>query len=219
MKQNSYKIILVDDHKLVRDALAEILNEDDDFCVIAKAANGKELIHVLENGSKPDLIVLDLNMPVMDGYDTAAYLRDTYPEISIIILTMFNTEVPLFRLLQNGVRGFIGKDIEPHEFKVAIKTVINNGYYYSNDATGKLGHLLLKSSEENNTFDKRLLTCREIDFLKLIGSDDTYKEIALKMELYPRTVDHLRDGLFDKLNVKSRAGLVIYAVQNGIIIF
>ncbi len=219
MKQNAHKVILVDDHALIRDALAEILNEDDDFCVIGKASNGKELIHLLENGSQPHLIILDLNMPVMDGYETAAYLQIHYPDIRIIVLTMFNSEIPLFRLLQNGVKGFIGKDIVPHEFKVAIKTVIDNGYYYSNDATGKLGHLLLKSSEQNNSFDKGLLTNREIEFLKLIGSDETYKEIALKMGMFPRTVDHLRDGLFDKLNVKSRVGLVIYAVQNGVIIF
>lgn len=219
MKQNAHKVILVDDHLLIRDALAEIVNEDDDFCVIGKAANGKELLHLLENGSQPHLVILDLNMPVMDGYEAAEYLQNNYPDIQILVLTMFNTEIPLFRLMQKGVKGFIGKDVEPHEFKLAIKTVINNGYYYSNDATGKLGHLFLKSSEENNSFDKGLLNLKEIDFLKLIGSDDTYKEIASKMGVLPRTVDHLRDSLFYKLGVKSRVGLVVYAVQNGIIIY
>ena len=167
MKLNSHKVILVDDHLLLRDALAEIINNDDDFCVIGKAANGKELIHILENGSEPHLVILDLSMPVMDGYETAAYLHSNFPNIQILVCTMFNTEIPLFRLMQLGVRGFIGKDIVPHEFMLAVKTVINNGYYYSNDATGKLGHLLLKSNEENNSFDKGLLSLREIDFLKL----------------------------------------------------
>lgn len=219
MKQNAHKVILVDDHLLIRDALAEIVNDDDDLCVIGKAANGKELLHLLENGSKPHLVILDLNMPVMDGYEAAEYLQTNFPEIQILVLTMFNTEIPLFRLLQKGVKGFIGKDVEPHEFKLAIRTVINNGYYYSNDATGKLGHLFLKSSEENNSFDKGLLSVKEIEFLKLIGSDDTYKEIACKMGVLPRTVDHLRDNLFYKLGAKSRVGLVVYAVQNGIIIY
>lgn len=219
MKLNASKVIFVDDHSLIRDALAEIINGEDNFCVIGKASNGKELIYLLENGSLPHLIILDLNMPVMDGYETAEYLHINYPDIQIIVLTMFNSEVPLFRLLQKGVKGFIGKDILPEEFKLAINTVINKGYYYSNDATGKLGHLLLKSTEENNSFDKGLLNVKEIEFLKLVASDDTYKDIALKMGVLPRTVDHLRDGLFDKLDVKSRVGLVMYAVQNGIIIF
>ncbi len=218
MKQNAYKIIVVDDHILVRDALSGIINETDDYCVIGKATHGKELISLLENGSQPHLIILDINMPVMDGYETAAYLQKHYPNIQILALTMFKSEVPLMRMLQQGVHGFIGKDIEPAEFMLAIKTIIKNGYYYSNDATGKLGHLFFKSNETQSAF-KALLTSREIDFLKLVGSDDTYKDIAQKMQVQPRTVEHMRDALFDKLDVKSRVGLVMFAVQSGIITY
>ena len=103
MKQNASKVILVDDHILVRDALADIVNEDDDFCVIGKAGNGKELIELLKNGSQPELIILDLNMPVMDGYDTADYIQKNFKDIHIVVLTMFNSEVPLLRLLQKGI--------------------------------------------------------------------------------------------------------------------
>lgn len=219
MKKNANKVILVDDHILIRDALADILNEDDDFCVIGKAAHGKELIYLLENGSAPKLVILDLNMPVMDGYETVMYLKKNYPDVQIMILTMFNSEVPLLRVLQWGVNGFIGKDVDPPEFMLAVKTVIKNGYYYSNDATGKLGHLFLKTNGHEGNFDKALLTSREIEFLKLIGSDDTYKDVAAKMNVLPRTVDHIRDALFDKLDVKSRVGLVVFAVQNGIITY
>ena len=219
MKQNTHRVILVDDHILLRDTLADIVNEQAEFCVIGKACNGKELVELLNNGYRPNLVILDLNMPVMDGYDTADYIQKNYPDIQVMVLTMFNTEIPLMRLLQKGVKGFIGKDILPHEFLVALKTVVNKGYYYSNDATGKLGHLFLKSCEEHTSIEKILLTSREIEFLKLVGSDETYKDIAQKMNLIPRTVDHIRDALFDKLNVKSRVGLVIYAVQNGIIIY
>lgn len=219
MKQNANKVIFVDDHILVRDALAEIVNNQNDLCVIGRATNGKELIELLKNGSTPDLVILDLNMPVMDGYETADYMHTNYPEIQIMVLTMFNTEIPLMRLLQKGVKAFIGKDILPHDFILAIRTVLNNGCYYSNDATGKLGHLFLKCCDQQTSFDKTLLSAREIEFLKLIGSDDTYKDIALKMKLVPRTVEHIRDALFDKLNLKSRVGLVMYAVQNGIVIF
>lgn len=217
MKQNAYKVILVDDHTLVRDTLANIINDEPELCVIGKAAHGKELINLLANGSQPHLVILDINMPVMDGYETAAYLQKNFPKVQILALTMFNTEVPLMRLLQHGVHGFIGKDIHPADFKVAIKTVIKKGYYYSNDATGKLGHLFFKANEGNGSLDRTILSSRDIEFLKLVGSDDTYREIAIKMNVQTRTIEHLRDALFDKLDVKSRIGLVIYAVQNGII--
>src|SRR5437868_10251572 len=105
--QQPYKIILVDDHVLLRDALASLINSFDGFNVIDVAANGKDLIIAIENGNVPNLVVLDLNMPGMDGYETTKWLHKTLPDIKILILTMFDSEIALIRLLQEGVRGFL----------------------------------------------------------------------------------------------------------------
>lgn len=214
-----YKIILVDDHILLRDALASLINTFEEFCVVDVAAKGEELVTAIENGNIPNLVMLDLNMPGMDGYDTTKWLQENRPNVKILILTMFDSEIALIRLLQMGVRGFLKKDIHPAELRVALLTVAENGYYYSNDTTGKLASFIHKSHANHTSIDRALLSAKEIDFLKLAGTEMTYKEIAQAMHITARAIDGCRDGLFEKLNVKSRVGLAIYAVKNGIISF
>ncbi len=220
MKQHKYyNIILVDDHILLRDALATLIGSFDECKVIDVAANGRELINSLEKGKLPDLVLLDLNMPEMDGYETAHWLQKNHPEIRIIILTMFDSEIALIRLLQAGVRGFLKKDVHPVELKNALIAVAEDGYYYSNQTTGKLASLLQKNYNNHASLERSMLTGREIEFLKMASTDLTYKEIAQKMKITPRAIDGYRDALFEKLDVKSRVGLAIYAVKNGIVTF
>lgn len=218
-KTEPVKIILTDDHILLRDALASLINSFSEFKVIDVAANGKELIRNLERGNIPDLVILDLNMPEMDGYDTTAWLQKKYPGIKILVLTMYDSEIALIRLLQEGVRGFLKKDVHPTELKSALTAVAENGYYYSNHTTGKLASFLHKSHSNHSSIDKALLSEREIEFLKLASTDMTYKEIAQSMHITPRAIDGYRDGLFEKLDVKSRVGLAIYAIKNGVVRF
>ena len=214
-----YKIVLADDHILLRDALASLINTFEEFRVIDVAANGKEVINVFSGGNIPDLIILDLNMPEMDGYETTRWLLDNHPGVKILILTMYDSEIAMIRLLQTGVRGFLKKDVHPTELKTALLSVAENGYFYSNSATGKLASFFHKSHSSHSSIEKALFTLKEIEFLKLASTDMTYKEIAYKMSLTPRAIDGYRDGLFEKLDVKSRVGLAIYAVKNGIITF
>lgn len=219
MKNATYTIIIADDHILLRDALVPLINNFEEFKVIAVAGNGKEVKTALENGQRPDILLLDLNMPEMDGYDTAQWLQKKHPEVKILILTMFDSEVALIRLLQTGVRGFLKKDIHPDELKTALLAVAEDGYYYSQKATGKLASFFQKTHFTHMPIDKAMLNEREIEFLKLASMDLTYKEIADKMHLTPRAIDGYRDGLFEKLGVKSRVGIAIYAVKNGIVTF
>ncbi len=214
-----YKIILVDDHILLRDALASLINTFEEFCVIDVAANGEDLILSIENGNIPHLVVLDLNMPGMDGYETTQWLQENQPDVQILILTMFDSEIALIRLLQVGVRGFLKKDVHPAELRTALLIVAENGYYYSNNTTGKLASFFHKSHTTHSSIDRAMLTEKEIEFLKLASTEMTYKEIAQAMRITPRAIDGYRDGLFEKLDVKSRVGLAIYAVRNGIISF
>ena len=214
-----YKIILVDDHILLRDALASLINRFEEFCVVDVAANGEGLVLAVENGNIPHVVVLDLNMPGMDGYETTKWLWENNPEVKVLILTMFDSEIALIRLLQVGVRGFLKKDVHPAELKAALLTVAENGYYYSNNTTGKLASFLHKNHSAHSSIDRALLNEKEIEFLKLASTEMTYKEIAQAMRITHRSIDGYRDGLFEKLDIKSRVGLAIYAVKNGIITF
>lgn len=219
MNQKKFKVALVDDHGLLRDALATLINTFEEFSVIASLPNGHELIKMLTDGIKPDLILLDLNMPVLDGFETAKFLFNTYPEINILILTMYDSEIALIRLLQVGVKGFLKKDTHPIELRAALNAVAEKGFYYSHDTTGKLANLFQKDPNENSLIQRAMLSEKELEFLRLASTDLTYKEIASTLKITPRTIDGYRDALFDKLDVKSRVGLAIYAVKNGIVTF
>ena len=219
MNQKKFKVALDDDHGLLRDALATLINTFEEFSVIASLPNGHELIKMLTDGMKPDLILLDLNMPVLDGFETARFLFNSYPEINILILTMYDSEIALIRLLQVGVKGFLKKDTHPIELRAALNAVAEKGFYYSHDTTGKLANLFQKDPNDNSLIQRSMLSEKELEFLRLASTDLTYKEIAAALKITPRTIDGYRDALFDKLDVKSRVGLAIYAVKNGIVTF
>lgn len=215
---STYKLILADDHILLRDALANLVNSFDEFRVIATAGDGEEVKQAIENGNSPDIILMDLNMPRLDGYETAHWLQEKHPEIKVIILTMYDSEIALIRLLRAGVNGFLKKDIHPAELRNALLTVASGEYYYSNRTTGKIASLFRKNHEKRTSIENAILNDMEISFLKLVCSDMTYKEIAHSMNMTPRNIDSYRDTLFEKLEVKSRVGLAIYAIKNGIVI-
>lgn len=208
---------MVDDHILLRDALAVVINGFDNCRVILLAANGKEVLEMLQEDHLPDLVILDLNMPEMDGYETAKYLRINYPDIYVLVLTMYDSEISLLRMLQAGARGFLKKDIHPGELKLAVQSLMNSGYFYSHNSAGKLVNLFKKDNFNGSQGERLGLSENELTLLKLASTDMTYKEIATLMKISPRTVDNYRDSLFVKLNVKSRVGLAIYAIKCGVV--
>lgn len=210
------KIALVDDHTLLRDALAGVISNFDHCVVVIKANNGKDFIQQLKFNPLPDLMMLDINMPLMDGYETAQWVKQNFPEISMVILTMFDSDVALIRLLQTGAKAFLKKDIHPKELEIAINSVLETGYYYSQNSSGKLANVFCNPSRNYATHHV-MLTENEIAFLKFSSTEMTYKEIARNMYISPRTIDNYRDSLFDKLNVRSRVGLAMYAIKNGIV--
>ncbi len=218
-RKQSIKVALADDHLLLRNALASLINNFEDCRVIYDLNNGRDLIQKIQTGQVPEVIILDLNMPEMDGYETACWLQQNYPEIHVLMLTMYDSELSLIRLLQAGVKGFLKKDIHPEELKFAIHSVVQSGYYYSNHTTGKLVNLFRRKPAGNSSLQKAMLSDQEILFLKLVCTDLTYKEVAQKMGLNPRTVDTLRDALFTKLDVKSRVGLAMVAIRHGVVTF
>jgi two-component system, NarL family, invasion response regulator UvrY len=216
MDNQTVKIAMVDDHVLLRDALAVVINGFENCKVILLANNGRDLLQQMQQDFLPNLVILDLNMPEMDGYETAKYLRINYPEIYVLVLTMYDSEISLLRMLQAGARGFLKKDIHPSELKSAIQSVIGTGYFYSNHSAGKLANMYMKDVS-GNPAERFGMSENELWFLKLASTDMTYKEISMVMKISPRTVDNYRDSLFVKLNVKSRVGLAIYAIKSGVI--
>jgi DNA-binding NarL/FixJ family response regulator len=208
-------IALVDDHVLLRSGLAGMLKESG-YQVLFEADNGKEFTEKIKREPLPDIVLLDINMPVMDGYATAAWIKTNYPDIKVLALSMYDDEEAIIKMLKNGARGYILKDAHPSELKAAIESLATKGFYYSEMVTGRLvRNIMDDTSTEKAAADG--LSDREIEFLKLAATELTYKEIAEKMHLSPRTIDGYRDALFEKLNIKSRVGLVLYAIKNGIV--
>lgn len=211
------KVALADDHILLRNALAALINNSGICQVKSESSNGKELIQSMQGGNIPDVVILDLNMPEMDGYETAKYLLTKYPETKVLMLTMYDSELALIRLLKVGVKGFMKKDIHPNELLSAIQSVHEHGFYYSPQTSSKLAGLF-RGNSDVPLFERIMLTETEIEFLRLVCSELTYKEIAVKMKMNPRSIDGMRDDLFTRLDAKSRVGLAMYAIKHGIIV-
>jgi DNA-binding NarL/FixJ family response regulator len=212
------KVALADDHALLRNGLAGLVTNLG-YTVQFECNNGKDLISQLKKNDPPDVVLMDINMPEMDGYSTTLWLRNNFPLIKVLALSMYDDENAIIRMLRNGARGYILKDADPVELKRAIDDVINNGVHYSDLVTGKLLHAVHSIGErlENEASILLSLNEKEIEFLKLASTEMTYKEIAEVMHLSPRTIDGYRDDLFEKLSIKNRVGLVLFAIKNGIV--
>jgi two-component system, NarL family, invasion response regulator UvrY len=196
-------IALTDDHSLLRKGLAQLVT-----------SLGHTVLFEADNG----IILMDINMPLLDGYQTTQWLKENHPEVKVLALSMYDNENAIIRMLKSGAKGYILKDSEPAELKNAIESILSKGYYYSDLVSGKLIHAINKIEDEGsdiNTLSN--LSERETDFLKYACTEMTYKEIADKMFVSPRTIDGYRDDLFEKLLVKTRVGLVMYAIKNGIV--
>lgn len=213
-----YNLILADDHILLRDALANLLNGFQEFNVIAKAANGIEVIDLIESGMLPDILLMDLNMPQMDGYETAKLLVKKYPQIKIVILTMYGSEMVLIRMLQLGVNGFLKKDIHPAELKEALLKIAAGEQFYNTKTADQIISLF-KKQRRNFSVEHLMLSDIEIEFLKLSATDMSYIEIGKTLHVSKAHIDSFRQRLFAKLKVHTRIELVAYAFQNGILTF
>lgn len=210
-------IALVDDHVLLRNGLAALIKIIG-FHILFEADNGEDCIKKINAGNIPDLILMDISMPVKDGFETTLWLKHHYPDVKVLALTMIDDENAVIRMLKNGARGYLLKESGPAELKTAIYAVVEKGFYYSEMVSGRLVHSLTGNDQESQASQQVIhLTEKEINFLKLACTELAYKEIADKMKLSPRTVDSYRDHLFHKLNIKTRTGLAVYAIKNGIV--
>lgn len=216
-----HAVALVDDHTLVRKGLVGLISSLGDYEVVLEAGNGKEFQKELSGGPHVDIAIVDLHMPVMDGYDTIAWIKETSPELRAIALTFEHSEDAVIRAVRSGARGFILKDIEPLELKCALDSLMLTGYYHTDLVQSGLmnsfGGRTAQEREQARVLG--MITPRELEFLKLVCSaeEPTYERIGDVMDVHRRTVDGYRQALFDKFDIKSKTGLVLFAMKWGIV--
>lgn len=213
------RIAIADDHTMVRKGLCALIDLFPGYKVVMEAANGKELIGLIDPLHPPDIILLDIVMPEMDGYRTAAWLTAHCPESRILALSTIEAESAILGMVRSGARGYLHKDAEPSELKFAFKEVLGLGYYF-NDHVSR--HTIQAANMPGNGaaagVEHVRLSDREQTFLRLACSEKTYHEIAAEMFVSERTVDGYRESLFRKLKVTSRVGLALYAIRNNLVL-
>ena len=211
------KIALVDDHILVRNALSDLLRKNN-FTVVCEADNGKMLFKYLEKNDLPDIILLDINMPEMNGYVTMEEIAKNYTEHKVIALSMYDSEQSIFRMIKAGAKGYLLKESQPKELIEAIETVYTKGFYYSDIVNVKLvknlASVIHKDKKKVNLLE---FTPKEIEILQHFCTELSYKEVGSKLGVSSRTVESYRDALFEKTGINTRIGLVVYAIKNGVV--
>ncbi len=205
------KILTVDDHEIFRKGLNLILNQMDKIEVIGEASNGKEFLNLL-NSHKPDIVFMDIRMPVMDGIEATKLAISKYPDIKIIAISMFGEEEYLENMIKSGAKGFLMKNINREEIEYAIMQVVAGNNYYSSQLLPYFTQKFINTS--NNSENETHFTKRELEILKLITKGLSSKEIASKLYISKRTVDGHKANMILKTGSKNVIDLLIYAIKN-----
>lgn len=211
MKKETVQIAIADDHTLFRAGLARIIQSRKNFNVVIEALNGQQLLEMIADSEiLPDICITDIEMHPMNGYETAKNISRLYPSVKIMALSMHREEYCVINMIRNGARGFITKDAEPATILNGIQQLEDTGFYYPDIEADVIGIALRPGFEKDELNDK------ELQFLSLCCSDMKYKDIADKMNVSERSIDSYRDGLFRKLQIRTRSGLVMFAMLTGL---
>lgn len=214
---NVIKVVIADDHVLFRAGVKTALSMKKDIRMIGEADNGMQLLNLLKH-IQPDVVLLDIQMPIMDGINTLPEIKKLYPHIRVIMLTMHNDHSMISKLMEVGANAYLTKNSDSEVIYEAVKTVFQDEFYF-NALTNKalIDGLRTKRQNESGAPAEVRLTDKEITILRLMCEEKSTKEIADMVELSPRTVEAIRDKLKSKTGAKSMAGLVMYAVKAGLI--
>ena len=208
---------MADDHQLFRKGLINIINQNEDLEVVGEANDGNDFFRLIDKGLVADLFLLDVNMPNLDGIETVIRLNRRGIKTPVLMLSMEDDEATIIQLMKLGSRGYILKDASPDELMQSIRMAASNKYFINDILSSKVLNSIEEKSNGNGQHIIESLSDRELEFLKLTSTELTYKEMADKMSVSPRTIDFYRDSLFTKLNVKSRVGLAMYAIKKGLV--
>ncbi|HQW69561.1 MAG TPA: response regulator transcription factor [Flavobacterium sp.] len=219
MTEKNIKIVLADDEELFRKGIYFLLQREPNIEIIFEAANGNQLMDFLKNNSKhPDIILMDLKMPLLNGVEATKLITQQFPDIKIIALTSYNTKSFIVNMIEIGASSFLVKNSTPQEMILTINEVINKGFYYNESVMKVLTEVNSSSSRKSIFFKQEELTTREREVLELICNQLSTAEIAEKLFISPRTVETHRTTLLIKTGSQNLAGLVVYAIQNKIVI-
>lgn len=211
------KIALVDDEVLFRKGISFLLQREDNIDIIFEASNGEELLANLEDSIfKPDIIVMDLKMPVLNGVEATKIIRKSYPEIKIIALTSYDTKSFIANMIQVGAVAYLIKNTTPRDLIHTINQVAKKGFYYDESVLKTIQETIVSTKNSKGNLETSFLSPREIEILQLICQQKTTTEIAEHLYLSPRTVEGHRNNLLLKTESRNIAGLVVYAIQNEI---
>lgn len=204
------KIGLVDDHQLFLKSVSLMIESFKDYEVVVEAMNGKDLItKMATKEAVPELMLIDVNMPEMDGIETAAWLSNNYPAIKLVALTMNDKDQSIIKMFRAGCCAYLLKDVHPTELELALRQVYEKGYYNADVTNVNFRRLLVQANQQPGI----TLSEREMTFLKYACSELTYKQIAAEMHVAERTIDGYRESLFEKFKVQSRVGLCLEALR------
>jgi DNA-binding NarL/FixJ family response regulator len=215
MEEKKTAIAIVDDHTLFRKGIVSLLSESGEIDVLFDACNGIEMQSMIAKSPLPEVILMDINMPQMDGYAATQWVTKNHPSVRVLALSMYDDDKPIIEMLKSGAGGYLLKESRTTDLIAAIKTIASQGYFMNNLVSGKLIRSLQDKKPLKNDID--LLSVNELKFLQHCCSEFTYKEIADKMNLSHHTIDNYREALFQKLDIKSRTGLVLFAIRNSLI--
>ena len=210
---NKIKVIIADDHHLVRQGFKALLEDFDFVDLIGEASNGKEVLNLFHNGKYADVVVLDVDMPMMSGIEALDYIVEAFFGVKVIMLTMLNNKELIQKCIDKGAKGFLYKNASSNELAEAIKKVANGDFYFSSD----VALTLLNKTQTSPLQSWDILTDREFEILKWVAEGYSSTEIGKQLFISPRTVDTHRNNLIQKLEVNGVAGLIRFAVQNKII--
>ena len=210
------KILLADDHKIVRDGIKLMLEPHVGIDIEAEASNGKDVLEALKT-TVIDLIIMDINMPEMDGIEATRNVKENYPEVKVLALTMSNDDLHIRQMIQAGASGYIMKSAGRSELKEAVNAIMNGKHYFSDEATNSIMMDLVKGKGKSSSHEPVHITDRELEILELIVKEYTNQEIGEKLFISPRTVDAHRRNLLQKTGARNTAGLVKFAFQHNII--
>jgi len=217
--QKIIKLMITDDHQLFRQGLVAIMQDYEDIYLLGDAENGQVLLDKLEVMDKhPDVILMDLNMPVLDGIETTKAVKKKYPNIKIIVLTMEEDEKYIVHLIENGASGYLLKNTDPDEMLEAIHTVVEKGLYFNQHTSQALVSGIKSNKNSKVSLNNELnLTARELEVLGMICNEFTNAEISKKLFISVRTVEGHRSSLLAKTGTRNTAGLVAFALRNELI--
>ncbi|MFC0518954.1 response regulator [Mucilaginibacter angelicae] len=222
-EKRKIKLAVVDDHNLFRKGLIKLImlaDTEEKYEVLFEAESGSDLKNKLSAAAMPDIVLMDIDMPDMDGYQSVEWLNRYHPDIAILIISMFESEEGVLRMLRLGIKGYLSKDIEVEDINRALEAISNKGLFYADFVSGIIAQQMQgKPSAGGTAVIKPAFSETELTLISLVCTELTYVEIAERMHVSPKTVDGYRDALFRKLGVKSRVGLAMYAVQQGIVRF